>query len=164
MVTLAENPLRVGLNQERVPDPCILVQFGASGDLAARKLIPAYYRLFVQRRLPPEFTLVGVARRDWSHEIYRDKMRAALEEFAPKIWGQKPSGKTLPAACSTVALILAMPRATCVSSNSSANWMRSGAPAATGCFIWRWRRTSTPRPSNSWGQPGCWLTRPKRGW
>lgn len=36
MVTLAENPLRVGLNQERTPDPCIVVQFGASGDLAAR--------------------------------------------------------------------------------------------------------------------------------
>lgn len=87
MVTLAENPLRVGLNQERTPDPCILVQFGASGDLAARKLIPAYYRLFVQRRLPPEFTLVGVARRDWTHEVYREKMRAAMQEFAAKDLG-----------------------------------------------------------------------------
>ncbi|MEN9210384.1 MAG: glucose-6-phosphate dehydrogenase, partial [Thermostichus sp. DG02_2_bins_29] len=87
MVTLAENPLRVGLNQERVPEPCILVQFGASGDLAARKLIPAYYRLFVQRRLPLEFTLVGVARRDWTHEVYREKMRAALQEFAAKDLG-----------------------------------------------------------------------------
>ncbi len=82
MVTLAENPLRIGLNQERTPDPFVLVQFGASGDLAARKLIPAYYRLFVQRRLPPEFTLVGVARRDWDHEVYRAKMREAMETFA----------------------------------------------------------------------------------
>lgn len=87
MVTLAENPLRVGLNQERTPDPCIVVQFGASGDLAARKLLPAYYRLFGQRRLPPEFTLVGVARRDWTHEVYREKMRAAVQEFAPQDLG-----------------------------------------------------------------------------
>ncbi len=87
MVTLAQNPLRVGLNQERVPDPCILIQFGASGDLAARKLIPAYYRLFSQRQLPPEFTLVGVARRDWSHDEYRQKMRAAMQEFAAKDLG-----------------------------------------------------------------------------
>ncbi len=80
---LTQNPLRVGLSQERTPGPCILVQFGASGDLAARKLIPSYYRLFLKRRLPPEFTLVGVARRDWSHETYREKMRAAMQEFAP---------------------------------------------------------------------------------
>ncbi len=87
MVMLAENPLRRGLSRERTPDPCILVQFGASGDLAARKLIPAYYRLFLKRRLPPEFTLVGVARRDWSHEEFRTKMRKAMEEFAPKDLG-----------------------------------------------------------------------------
>lgn len=87
MATLVENPLRVGLSQERTPEPCILVQFGASGDLAARKLIPAYYQLFSQRRLPPEFTLVGVARREWTHDSYRAKMRAAVEEFAPHTLG-----------------------------------------------------------------------------
>ncbi len=87
MVSLAENPLRIGLSQERTPEPLILVQFGASGDLAARKLIPAYYRLFVQRQLPPEFTIVGVARRDWSHEVYREKMREAMESFAAKDLG-----------------------------------------------------------------------------
>ncbi|MDX2270642.1 MAG: glucose-6-phosphate dehydrogenase [Cyanobacteriota bacterium] len=87
MLSLTENPLRIGLNQERTPDPSILVQFGASGDLAGRKLIPAYYRLFVQRRLPTEFTLVGVARKDWTHESYRAKMRAAMQEFAPKDLG-----------------------------------------------------------------------------
>lgn len=111
MVTLAENPLRVGLNQERTPDPCIVVQFGASGDLAARKLIPAYYRLFVQRRLPPEFTLVGVARRDWTHEVYREKMRAAVQEFAPRTWGRRPSGRTSPAACSIAAWISGIQKA-----------------------------------------------------
>jgi len=40
MVTLLENPLRVGL-QERTPEPQILVIFGASGDLTQRKLVPA---------------------------------------------------------------------------------------------------------------------------
>ena len=42
MVTLAENPLRVGLRQERTPEPLILVIFGASGDLNQRKLVPAH--------------------------------------------------------------------------------------------------------------------------
>jgi glucose-6-phosphate 1-dehydrogenase len=84
MIALAENPLRVGLTQERVPEPLILVLFGASGDLAARKLVPAIYRQYKERRLPQEFAIVGVARREWTHELYREKMRAAMEEFAPK--------------------------------------------------------------------------------
>ncbi|MEM9534409.1 MAG: glucose-6-phosphate dehydrogenase [Cyanobacteria bacterium P01_E01_bin.45] len=87
MVALAPNPLRIGLTQERVPQPLIFVLFGASGDLASRKLIPAIYRQFQARRLPPEFALVGLARREWTDEIYRQKMREALEEFAPNDLG-----------------------------------------------------------------------------
>jgi len=59
MVTL-ENPLR--LQQERTPEPQILVIFG-SGDLTQRKLVPAL-QMRRERRIPPETTIVGVARRD----------------------------------------------------------------------------------------------------
>ncbi len=82
MVTLLENPLRVGLRQERTPEPLIMVIFGASGDLTERKLVPALYRLKLERRLPAELTIVGVARRDWSHDYFREQMRKGIEEFS----------------------------------------------------------------------------------
>jgi glucose-6-phosphate 1-dehydrogenase len=81
MVTLLENPLRVGLRKERVPEPQILVIFGASGDLTQRKLVPAIYQMKRDRRLPPETTVVGVARRPWSHDYFREQMREGIEEF-----------------------------------------------------------------------------------
>ncbi len=81
MVTLTENPLRIGLQQDRVPSPQILVIFGASGDLTQRKLVPALYQMKRERRLPLEFTIVGVARREWSHDFFREHMREGVEEF-----------------------------------------------------------------------------------
>ena len=53
----AENVLREGLRLERVPDPSILVLFGATGDLAHRKVIPALYHLWRTNLLPHEFVL-----------------------------------------------------------------------------------------------------------
>lgn len=81
MVALLENPLRVGLQQDRVPDPQILIIFGASGDLTQRKLVPALYQMRLERKLPPELTIVGVARRDWSHDYFREHMREGVEQF-----------------------------------------------------------------------------------
>jgi glucose-6-phosphate 1-dehydrogenase len=85
MVTLLENPLRVGLQQQRMPEPNIIVFFGASGDLTKRKLVPALYHLKRERRLPPELTIVGVARREWSHDHFREQMREGVEEFSDGI-------------------------------------------------------------------------------
>jgi len=82
MVALLENPLRVGLRQERMPEPLIIVIFGASGDLTQRKLVPAIYNLKRERRLPPELTIVGVARRDWSDDYFRAQMREGVEQFS----------------------------------------------------------------------------------
>merc|ERR1712070_842207 len=79
------NPFRIGLRQERNPQPLILVIFGASGDLTQRKLVPALYKMKQERRLPPELTVVGVARRDWSHAHFRDKMLEGIEEFSDGI-------------------------------------------------------------------------------
>ena len=80
MVSLLENPLRVGLQQQGMPEPQIIVIFGASGDLTWRKLVPALYKLRRERRIPPETTIVGVARREWSHEYFREQMRKGMEE------------------------------------------------------------------------------------
>jgi glucose-6-phosphate 1-dehydrogenase len=57
---------------ERVPDPCIVVIFGASGDLTKRKLLPALFHLKQQNLLPEEFAVVGVARRDLSATFSAD--------------------------------------------------------------------------------------------
>ncbi len=89
MVTVLENPFRVGLQQERTPEPLILVIFGASGDLTQRKLVPAIYNLKRERRLSPEMTIVGVARRDWSDDYFREQMRQGVEEFSDGIGNEE---------------------------------------------------------------------------
>ena len=89
MVTLLENPLRIGLQQERTPEPAILVIFGASGDLTQRKLVPAIYQMKRDRRLPPETTIVGVARREWSHDYFREQMREGIEQFSTGIGSEE---------------------------------------------------------------------------
>ena len=61
-VSTAENPLLEGLQLRRRPEPCVLIIFGASGDLTQRKLFPALYALAVRRLLPERFGVVGVAR------------------------------------------------------------------------------------------------------
>jgi len=83
------NPLRIGLRQERVVPPQCLVIFGASGDLTHRKLVPALFELFKQRRLPSEFAVLGCARRPWTDEIFKAKMEDALSsqiKESPKEW------------------------------------------------------------------------------
>ena len=89
MPAILENPLRVGLQQERTPEPLILTIFGASGDLTQRKLIPAIYQLKKERRLPPEITIVGAARRDWSHEYFRQHLREGVEKFSDGIGSEE---------------------------------------------------------------------------
>lgn len=69
------------LAPEQVPDPCVLVIFGASGDLTRRKLLPAVWHLSRQGRLPESFALVGVARTQMSSDDFRCRMREALQEF-----------------------------------------------------------------------------------
>ncbi len=76
------NPLREGLLIERMPAPCIMVIFGASGDLTRRKLIPALYNLALERLLPVGFTVVGFARHDENDASFRRKMREAVDEFS----------------------------------------------------------------------------------
>jgi glucose-6-phosphate 1-dehydrogenase len=62
--------------------PCVLVIFGASGDLAKRKLIPAIYELAREKLLPEKFALVGYSRSPMSDEEYRKECREAVQQFA----------------------------------------------------------------------------------
>ncbi|HET7480686.1 MAG TPA: glucose-6-phosphate dehydrogenase, partial [Rubrobacteraceae bacterium] len=75
-----QNVLRDEQRLPRVPEPGIMVIFGASGDLTARKLVPALYDLAAQRRLPLEFAVVGVSRTEMSHEEFREKLHKSLKE------------------------------------------------------------------------------------
>jgi len=79
--TQQQNPLLEGLHLRRVPDPCVLVIFGASGDLTRRKLFPALYSLALRRLLPEKFAVVGVARSEESDHGFRDRMKHAVQEF-----------------------------------------------------------------------------------
>lgn len=69
--------------------PAIFAIFGAGGDLAKRKLLPALYNLYLDKLLPEKFTIVGLAR-DCDIESFHGNMRGAIEEFSrQKIKDQK---------------------------------------------------------------------------
>jgi glucose-6-phosphate 1-dehydrogenase len=65
---------------ERNPDPCSLVMFGVTGDLAHRKLIPALYDLGCHGILPFGTTLVGYGRQEMTDEQFRDLMQQAIDD------------------------------------------------------------------------------------
>ncbi|MFL6029843.1 MAG: glucose-6-phosphate dehydrogenase, partial [Gaiellaceae bacterium] len=81
MATTQENPLLEGLRVRRTPDPCILVIFGASGDLTKRKLFPALYSLAFRGLLPERFAIVGVARTDETDDEFRARMKEAVQQY-----------------------------------------------------------------------------------
>jgi glucose-6-phosphate 1-dehydrogenase len=76
------NPLREGLRLERMPEPCVMVICGATGDLTERKLAPALYNLMLGGFLPPEFSVVGFARRDLSDDQFRDHLKEGIDRFS----------------------------------------------------------------------------------
>ncbi len=75
-----EDLKQVQTGNERIPDPVIMVIFGASGDLTKRKLLPALFHLRQNDLLPANFSIVGVARRPLAGEFEAD-MRAGIVEF-----------------------------------------------------------------------------------
>ncbi len=76
------NPLREGLRLERMPDPCILVLFGATGDLAHRKVIPALYQLWRTNLLPHDFVILAIGRRPYDDDSLRADFRTSLEKYS----------------------------------------------------------------------------------
>ena len=66
------------------PGPTIFVLFGATGDLAKRMVLPAFYRLALEGLLPEQWLLVGNGRGDVAHEDFRAHVHSVLTEFGPK--------------------------------------------------------------------------------
>jgi glucose-6-phosphate 1-dehydrogenase len=76
------NPLRTGLINRPVPDPCVVVIFGATGDLTRRKLIPALYHLAADGNLPPSLAVVCFARREKTSESFREELGEAARRYS----------------------------------------------------------------------------------
>jgi glucose-6-phosphate 1-dehydrogenase len=93
-----ENPFQDPLRFERRAPECVVVIFGATGDLSKRKLMPALYRLAYDRRLAAGFAVIGVSRRPLSNDQFRQQMGDAVREFSedtqfdPRVWDAFASG------------------------------------------------------------------------
>jgi glucose-6-phosphate 1-dehydrogenase len=95
----SRNPLRDPRDRRipRVAGPCVLVMFGVTGDLARKKLMPAIYDLANRGLLPPGFSFVGFARRDWEDEDFAQLTYQAVKEYArtpfrDAVWQQLSEG------------------------------------------------------------------------
>src|ERR1700678_3010153 len=66
------------------PGPTVFVLFGATGDLAKRMVLPAFYQLAQEGLLPRKWLLVGNGPGDVAHEDFRNHVRDSLSEFGPK--------------------------------------------------------------------------------
>jgi glucose-6-phosphate 1-dehydrogenase len=83
----------IGLDR-KLAEPCSIVIFGASGDLTARKLIPALYHLCKEKLMPVSFRVIGFARREKTDESWRQELRTALNQFSrtkpvdDKVWNE----------------------------------------------------------------------------
>ena len=80
--SMNDHPLEEAGQSSKSLDPCILVIFGATGDLTARKLMPAIYNLKRESQLPAQFACVGFARREKTHEVFRDEMKKGINEHS----------------------------------------------------------------------------------
>lgn len=69
-------------NGRKSVDPCTIVIFGASGDLTARKLIPALYHLYDEGSLPTPFKVIGFARREKSDDAWRHELLEGFTKFS----------------------------------------------------------------------------------
>jgi glucose-6-phosphate 1-dehydrogenase len=86
----AINPLRAGVLDDRIGDPCSIVFFGASGDLFKRMLLPAVFSMHLRGTLPTDFSLIGFSRSRYDDASFREYCRQQLDAFMPD--NQKPQG------------------------------------------------------------------------
>jgi len=94
-----QNPLRDPRDKRlpRIAGPCSIVLFGVTGDLARKKLMPAIYDLANRGLLPPGFSLVGFARRDWADQdfgkiVYEAVKAGARTPFREEVWRSLAEG------------------------------------------------------------------------
>ena len=86
----------------KTPDPCVMVIFGATGDLTKRKLFPALYNLAKEDFLPNNFAIIGVGRQELETKDFRAQILENLKEFAgekldPKILAWPSPFRSFPA-------------------------------------------------------------------
>jgi glucose-6-phosphate 1-dehydrogenase len=93
------NPLRDPEDRRlpRIAGPCGMVLFGVTGDLSRKKIMPAIYDLANRGLLPPGFSLVGFARRDWADQdfaqiVHESVKQHARTEFREEVWRQLSEG------------------------------------------------------------------------
>ena len=79
------HPFLEGLSSHRGAAPTVIVIFGASGDLTARKLMPALYNLGVDNLLPADFFFIGYGRSEIADDAFRSSMLEAVESCVPLI-------------------------------------------------------------------------------
>src|SRR5579859_5497055 len=97
-VVEAPNPLREGIRIKNSPEPCVMVIFGATGDLTHRKLLPALYNLALEHPLPAGFSVVAFARRPYDDGTFREQVLESINEFSrqkpvnPQVWESFASG------------------------------------------------------------------------
>ncbi|KGN32574.1 glucose-6-phosphate 1-dehydrogenase [Knoellia sinensis KCTC 19936] len=98
-VTATHNPLRDPRDKRlpRIAGPCSLVLFGVTGDLATKKLMPAIYDLANRGLLPPGFSLIGFARRDWADQdfgkiVYESVKKRSRTPFREDVWRSLSEG------------------------------------------------------------------------
>lgn len=98
-VTADRNPLRDPRDKRlpKIAGPCCLVLFGVTGDLARKKLMPAVYDLANRGLLPPGFSLVGFARRDWANQDFAQVVHDSVREhartpFRESVWNTLAEG------------------------------------------------------------------------
>lgn len=87
---MSKNPLRDPFDRRmhKIAGPSGLIMFGVTGDLSRKKLLPAIYDLANRGLLPPAFSLVGFARRDWSEEDFEQIVYEAVKAHARTTWSE----------------------------------------------------------------------------
>ncbi len=66
----------------KIVEPCSIIIFGASGDLTARKLIPALYHLCKEKQMPPDYRIIGLARTEKTDASWRGELRKELDQYS----------------------------------------------------------------------------------
>lgn len=66
---------------EKIPEPCIMVIYGASGDLTKRMLIPSLYQLYIEKSLDKKFTVIGFSRKKMDDSEFRELLKEGVKEF-----------------------------------------------------------------------------------
>jgi glucose-6-phosphate 1-dehydrogenase len=89
---VAAEALCDGWKLERLPDPCVMAIFGASGDLTRRKLMPAIYNLGLQHLLPKNFSVAGVSNIPMSDAEFRRQMKEAVHPEDNAAWEEFSRG------------------------------------------------------------------------